>query len=153
MARDGRWLVVARYSSRPMKRSALFLIATASVAAVVPAADAGSRTRVGVDQQRQVGFTMTGRSVLVNLRPIDGQPNPLVAELSGTDVVLACRGKSPANGRDRIADQEASWPMGATSFTGKLSRDISDGPKWCVLERPDGTDLAVTLKLRVPKPA
>lgn len=136
-----------------MKRSVMFLLASATIATAPPLAAAAARTRVGVDHTRNVSFTVTNRAIAITLRPVDGQPNPLATELSGTDIVVACQGKSPSTGRQRIADATAVWPADATTFEGKLSRDISDGLKWCVLERPDGTDLAVTLKMRVPKPS
>ena len=96
---------------------------------------------------------MTGRDVTITLRPVDGADNPIAKDLSDTDVVLACSGKSPKKpgGKAAIADVSAKWAAGATQQKLRLSKDVSLKPKWCVLERPQGTDLAVTFKLRVVK--
>lgn len=137
-----------------MSRSLSALLPIAVVAALVPAvahAAASTPTRVGLDEEKQVSFSMTGRDVTVTLRPIDDAVNPLAADLAATDVVLACRGTGPKSGKTTVADRPATWADGATSQTFRLSKDVSKKPKWCVLERPQGTDLAVTFKLRVVK--
>ncbi len=123
-------------------------LATAPVEAAAP-----GKVKVGVDQATGVSFSVDGRMVDVTLRPTGDAPNPLVARLSGESVVLACKGTSPRRGTVLIADMETAWPTGAALMRAKLSRDVSSALQWCVLEQPDGTDIAVTRKLRTPKPA
>lgn len=132
----------------------LVLVALASPLAVgtVDAAAPG-KVKVGVDRARNVSFSLNGRTIDVTLRPAGDQPNPLAEKLSGESVVVACKGTSPRRRQVMIGDLETSWPTGATLLRGKLSRDVSDAPQWCVLEQPDGSDIAVTRKLRTPKPA
>lgn len=115
-------------------------------------AAAPGKVKVGVDQAKNVSFSVDGRTIDVTLRPTGDTPNPLAAKLSGEGVVVACKGTSPRRGTVLVADLETSWPTGATLLHGKLSRDASDRLQWCVLEQPDGTDIAVTRKLRTPKP-
>lgn len=138
-----------------MSRPAPLLLAVAAVAALPSAALAAASTpnRVGLDEKRQVSFNMSGRDVTVTLRPIEGEQNPLARDLSDTDVVLACSGTSPTKRKVAISDAAVKWPTDATAHQFRLKKDVSVKPKWCVLERPQGTDLAVTFKLRVVKPA
>ncbi len=146
---------MARYSLRPMKRSALFLLVSAATSAGVSLASAETPTRVGVDQKQQVSFRVTGDSLLVTLRPVDGKANPLAKRLSGKGASIACSGKSPENGKAAVGFQDFTWPKKATTYQGTLNADVSDGLKWCVLEeaKPPRKDLAITYKLRVPNPA
>lgn len=116
-------------------------------------AAAPGKVKVGVDRAKNVSFSVDGRAIDVTLRPTGDTPNPLAAKLSGESVVVACKGTSPKRGTVLIADLETAWPTGSTLLHGKLSRDASDALQWCVLEQPDGTDIAVTRKLRTPKPA
>lgn len=136
-----------------MSRYVAVLIALSSASFAVPAALAETPTRVGVDQDKQVVFSVSGRELIVRLRPVDGSTNPLAADLSGSDVVLACRGRSPKGGAERIASSKVVWPAGSTEVTTRLSKDVSSKLRWCIMERPDGSDVAVTLKMRVPNPA
>ena len=133
----------------------LGLPALACVAALsLPtAASAAGQTKVGVDKKTQVSFSLTGRSLTVTLRPLGGAINPLVNELWGAPVTLACRGFSPKGGKAHIATTTTTWLDEALTTTVKLSRDVSGKTTWCVMEQPDGTDLAVTTKLRTPAPA
>lgn len=136
-----------------MKRSVPYLLASALlIGGGVPAALAATPTRVGVDKEHQVSFSMTGPTVIVTLRPVDGETNPIADKLDDKDVVLFCRGTDPNTGRERTAKKRKAWLAGATDVAIKLSSDVSDHPRWCVLEKPDGTDIAVTLKLRVVNP-
>ncbi|MBJ7470619.1 MAG: hypothetical protein JHD16_04930 [Solirubrobacteraceae bacterium] len=139
-----------------MSRSVSAVLSLALLAVLVPSAvgaASSTPTRVGVDEDAQVSFSMTGREITVTLRPVDGAENPIVRDLSGTDVVVACSGSSPKNKKRRglIAEADLVWADGATQQTVRLSKDVSYKPKWCVLERPQGSDLAVTFKLRVVK--
>jgi len=133
------------------------ILATATIlATALPAAALAATktpTRTGVDKATQVSFTLTGRSLVVNLRAIDGQPNPLMGKVPGTKVVVACRGTSPKDHKTRNTFADVDWPAGASTVTAKLARDVSDKPVWCLLEASDGADYAVTYKLRIPKPA
>ena len=116
-------------------------------------AAAPTKVRVGVDKSKNVSFSIDGRTIDVTLRPdADGKANALAAQLSGAGVVVACKGTSPKRGRVQVGDMETAWPVGEVTMHGRLSHDISDDPQWCVLEQPDGTDIAVTRKLRAPKP-
>lgn len=134
-------------------------VAVAVTAPLATAADPVSTTaqttptRVGVDAKKQVSFSMTGRDLTVTLRPVDGQENKLVRDLENTEVVVACQGTSPTKKKLLIADASTTWAEDALSAKLRLSKDVSVKPKWCVLERPQGTDLAVTFKLRIVKPA
>ncbi len=136
---------------------ALLLSASVLSAVAAPAAlaAASTPTRVGVDEKKQVSFSMTGRDLTVTLRPVDGADNPMLRDLENTDVVVACQGTSPKKKKKKklIADAKTTWAEGALTTKLRLSKDVSVKPKWCVLERPQGTDLAVTFKLRVVKPA
>ncbi len=137
-----------------MSRFVPALLPAALLAALAPAAAfaaVSTPTRVGVDEKKQVSFSMTGRDVTITLRPIDGVENPIARDLSDTEVVLACSGTSPKKNKTAVADADATWAPGATQQKFRLSKDVSLRPKWCVLERPQGTDLAVTFKLRVVK--
>jgi hypothetical protein len=136
-----------------MKRYAPILLAVAVVSAVAPFASAETRPRVGVDQSKGVSFSISRRDVVVTLRPLDGAENPLAAELSGKDVQLACRGKSPSSGKFLIGSVKTTWPKAATALPTRLSKDVSAKVSWCVLEHPDGEDIAVTTKVRVPAPS
>lgn len=137
-----------------MSRLHLVLFTVVAAAALPCAAVAASTpTRVGLDEKRQVSFNMTGRTVMVTLRPIDGVENPLARDLYDTDVVLACSGTSPSKKKALVSDASVKWPSGQTSHQFRLKKDVSVKPKWCVLERPQGTDLAVTFKLKVVKTA
>jgi hypothetical protein len=141
-------------SARSGRLAGLVLLALASpLAAGTVDAAAPGKVKVGVDQEQNVSFSVNGRMVDVSLRPSGDQPNALAEKLSGESIVVACKGTSPKRGRVLIGDLETSWPTGATLLRGKLSRDVSDGLQWCVLEQPDGSDIAVTRKLRTPKPA
>lgn len=142
-----------------MLRPVLFLLAVVCTGLVAPAAAPArvaeapaTPTRVGIDRDRQVSFSLSGRSLTVTLRPVDGEPNPLETTVFGADVVLVCNGTSPRTRRAAVADRELRWTPGATALTARLSRDVSFKPRWCVLEQADGTDLAVTFKLRLPRP-
>lgn len=115
-------------------------------------AAAPGKVKVGVDREKNVSFSVDGRTIDVTLRPDGETPNPLVKDLSGQSIVVACKGTSPKRGKVLIGDLETSWPTGTPAFRGRLSRDVSDALQWCVLEQPDGTDVAVTRKLRTPKP-
>lgn len=137
-----------------MSRLVPVLLPAAVLAAAAPAvavAAVSTPTRVGVDEKKQVSFSMTGRDVTVTLRPVDGAENVMARDLANTDIVLACQGTSPKKNKLTLADVSATWADGATQQTLRLSKDVSLRPKWCVLERPQGTDLAVTFKLRVVK--
>lgn len=138
-----------------MSRASSVLLSAALAAAAVPAAHAAVSTppRVGLDEKKQVSFSMVGRDLTVTLRPVDGADNPMVRDLENTEVVVACQGRSPKKNKVLIADASTTWEQGALSQKLRLSKDVSLKPKWCVLERPQGTDLAVTFKLRVVKPA
>ena len=138
-----------------MKRSVLFLLACAAAAAVVPAVSAQTPTRVGVDQKQQVSFRVTGATIAVTLRPVDGKANPLAKRLSGKGASVACSGKNPDTGKAEAGFVDFTWPKKVTAFETTLNVDVSDGLKWCVLEesKPPRKDLAVTYKLRVPNPA
>jgi hypothetical protein len=138
-----------------MSRLHPLLLTAAAVTALPCAAFAATPTptRVGIDQKTQVSFNMTGRTVTVTLRPIDGAENPLARDLYDTDVVLACSGTSPSKKKVLITDASVKWPNGQTAHQFRLKKDVSLKPKWCVLERPQGTDLAVTFKLKVVKTA
>jgi len=116
-------------------------------------AAAPGKVKVGVDQKKNVSFSVDGRVIDVTLRPTGDTPNPLTTELSGQSIVVACKGTSPRHGTVVIADFETSWPVGSSLLRARLSRDASDAMQWCVLEQPDGTDIAVTRKLRTPKPS
>jgi hypothetical protein len=116
-------------------------------------AAAPGKVKVGVDHDANVSFSINGRSIDVRLRPAGDTPNPLLAKLAGAGVVVACKGTSPKHHRELVADIETAWPAGTDLLRVRLSRDASDAMQWCVLEQPDGTDLAVTRKLRTPKPA
>ncbi len=140
--------------------SAAVLSAAAVAAPLAAAADPApttpkpaTPTRVGLDVKKQVSFSLTGRDIVVTLRPVDGQENKLVRDLENTEVVVACQGTSPTKKKLLIADASTTWAEDALSTKLRLSKDISVKPKWCVLERPQGTDLAVTFKLRIVKPA
>jgi hypothetical protein len=136
-----------------MKRYAPILLAVAVVSAGVPLASAETRTRVGVDQANSVSFAITGRNVLVTLRPVADAENPLAAELSGEAVQLACRGKNPSSGKFVIGSVKGTWPKKSTTFPTRLSKDVSEKVSWCVLEHADGRDIAVTKKVRIPAPS
>lgn len=138
-----------------MSRLHPFVLTALAVAALPAAALAASSTptRVGIDEKRQVSFNLSGRDVTVTLRPIDGAENPLARDLYDTKVVLACSGRSPAKKKTLITDASTTWPTGQTAHQFRLKKDVSLKPKWCVLERPQGTDLAVTFKLKVIKTA
>lgn len=115
-------------------------------------AAAPGKVKVGVDRATNVSFSINGRTIDVVLRPVDDAPNPLAQRLSGMGVAVACKGTSPRRGRVLVAELETAWPTGAEMMRGRLSRDVSVRPQWCVLEEPDGTDIAVTRKLRTPRP-
>lgn len=115
-------------------------------------AAAPGKVKVGVDKTKGVSFSIDGRTIDVTLRPNGDEPNKLASELSGASIVVACKGTSPKRGSVLIGDLETSWPVGEVLLHGKLSKDVSDDLQWCVLEQPDGTDIAVTRKLRSPKP-
>lgn len=138
-----------------MSRLFPLLLMAAAVTAVPGAAVAATSTptRVGLDEKRQVSFNLSGRDATVTLRPIDGAENPLARDLYDTDVVLACSGRSPKTKKTLITDASTTWPTGTTAHRFRLKKDVSFKPKWCVLERPQGTDLAVTFKLKVVKTA
>lgn len=131
----------------------LFTVAAVTALPGAAVAAASTPTRVGIDQEQQVSFNMTGRTVTVTLRPIDGAENPLARDLYDTDVVLACSGTSPSKKKVLVTDASVTWPEGQTAHQFRLKKDVSVKPKWCVLERPQGTDLAVTFKLKVVKTA
>lgn len=135
-----------------MVRSVATLTALAGAFLAVPAS-ADTPKRVGVDQEAQVVFSVAGRDLTVRLRPVDGAENPLASDVSGADVVFACLGRSPKDDRERIAKSQTVWPAGETEFTTRLSKDVSAKLRWCLMERPDGGDLAVARKMRIPNPA
>ncbi|MBO9532151.1 MAG: hypothetical protein J7513_04145 [Solirubrobacteraceae bacterium] len=116
-------------------------------------AAAPGKVKVGVDQATNVSFSVTGRMIDVRLRPSgDGVPNPLVQQLSNASIAVACRGRSPKHGRYVVGEIETSWPKDSDLMRTRLSRDGSARMQWCVLEQIDGTDIAVTRKMRTPKP-
>lgn len=115
-------------------------------------AAAPGKVKVGVDREQNVSFRIDGRRVELTLRPVGGIANPLTAQLPGNRVVLACKGTSPKRGRVLVGELDVQWPYSATVMHGKLTHDVSDAMQWCVLEQPDGADIAVTRKLRAPKP-
>ena len=146
--RAAPWRYVAGMSR--LHPALLTVVAIAALPCAAVAA-ASTPTRVGLDEKRQVSFNLTGRDVTVTLRPVDGAENPLARDLYDTDVVLACSGTSPSKKKVLITDASVTWPNGQTAHEFRLKKDVSVKPKWCVLERPQGTDLAVTFKLRVIK--
>lgn len=116
-------------------------------------AAAPGKVKVGVDRKEAVSFSIDGRTIDITLRPVGDKANQLVADLSGAYVVVACKGTSPKHGRRAVGDLQTTWPVGQSAMRGRLSHDVSDAMQWCVLEHLDGTDIAVTRKLRTPKPA
>ncbi len=108
--------------------------------------------KVGLDQQRQVSFALSGRMLTVRLRPVDGEDNPLAVELQGRRVVFVCSGRRSRTAPVRMAVKHERWPLRELRHTVKLSRDVAHRTRWCVLERPDHTDIAVALKMRTPAP-
>ncbi len=139
----------------PWRRPLPAVVAAAVVlplAAPSGQAAAPTKRKVGVDAARQVSFTVTGRSVDLSLRPSGGAANPLAAELAGQSVVLACKGTPPKRRRAAVGVIETNWPSADPTFARlQLSRDVSGSVLWCVLEHPDGTDIAVARKLRAPE--
>jgi hypothetical protein len=127
--------------------SLLFPLAVGTGQAAAP-----GKVKVGVDRTKNVSFSVDGRMIDVTLRPDGATVNPLAAKLAGESIVVACKGASPKRGDVRVGDVETSWPAGQTLLRARLSRDVSDAMQWCLLEQPDGTDVAVTRKLRTPKP-
>jgi hypothetical protein len=136
-----------RFSLLASTLPALVCAAALSLPTVATAA-----TKLGVDQAKQVSFSLTGRSLTVTLRSDGTSNNPLLASLSGSEVLFSCRGVGPKGGKPRIATADATWETDASIVTVKLSRDVSKKVSWCVLELPDHSDIAVTTKMRTPKP-
>ncbi|MEH3052788.1 MAG: hypothetical protein PGN13_02115 [Patulibacter minatonensis] len=139
------------------RRRALPTVVAVTVAMPLTApsgqAAAPTKPKSGVDAARQVAFTVAGRSVDLVLRPSSGSANPLAAQLAGQGVVLACKGTPPGRHRPALGVIETNWPTAdPTFFRVQLSRDVSTSMQWCVLEQPDGKDIAVARRLRVPKP-
>lgn len=117
------------------------------------AASSGGGVKVGVDRKTNVSFSVSGRMIDITLRPVGDAPNPLLSELSGQSIAVACKGAHPRRGGVSVAVLETSWPASAAMMRGRLSRDVSSDMQWCVLELPDGGDIAVTRKLRAPRPS
>jgi hypothetical protein len=137
------------------RRAVATVVAAAPLLAIAVGtghAAAPGKVKVGVDRVQHVSFSVEGRAIVVMLRASGSDRNPLAAELSNQSVVVACKGRSPKRGAARLGELETSWPTGSDVLRGQLSRDVSGAMQWCVLEQPDGADIAVTRKLRAPQP-
>ncbi|MDQ8044669.1 MAG: hypothetical protein REI11_08690 [Patulibacter sp.] len=137
-----------------MTRSVPVLLAAAVAVSLVPAASAAAPAKVGIDRAHGVRFQLKARTLRVFLEPVDGAANPLLTELPGVDVDVACSGHSPTSGKKVLASALSNtWPATGNLLKVRLNRDASDKVAWCLIEHHDtGADIAYSPKMRVPKP-
>jgi hypothetical protein len=114
------------------------------VACLVLAAPASAEVRTGFDHVNQVRLTLDGRSLTATL----ANP-PRSIEMWGRRVRAGCATDVFQPLRSRSTTGRAVWPVGATSLTVMLGRDLSRRARFCVLEAPYGGDIAVVRFVRV----
>ena len=117
-----------------MRRAFALLIAAAVLAAGAPAASA--ETRVAVDRNAGIRFTLEGKALTLSLT---GRRER--STVPGNRVKVACA-TSFRRLRAGLVLASARWPSGAESARFLFGRDISGRAKWCVLEDMDGSDHA-----------
>jgi len=106
--------------------------------------EAGLRVvRRAEDPHTPFRFTLTGRVLLVDLKPGSDQspPDRRLAGVQGRRVVTAC-GTSLRERHGTTTVRRTPWPRHARSLHVRLPRDVSAAARFCVLEEPDGTDIA-----------
>jgi len=111
-----------------------------------------SHAKIGLDRAKNVSFSINGTAFQVTLNAYGETANPLTSELSNQGVALACKGRDTRRHRWIVSSIETAWPKGQAFLRGTFPQDVSLRTQWCVLEQPDGKDLALTRKLHTPKP-
>ena len=123
-----------------MRRAFALLIAPAVLAAGAPAASA--ETRVAVDRNAGIRFTLEGKALTLSL--IGRRERSTVP---GNRVKVGCAGSFRRLGAGLVL-ASARWPTGAKSARFLFGRDISARAKWCALEDMDGSDHATVSFIR-----
>ena len=107
-------------------------VTLAIVGACAPAASAA--TRVRVDRDNGVRFTLDGKALTVTFLQARRK------DIEGKRVRVAC-GTSFGRPRKNVVIVNDRWPARALSATFAFRRDISRRAKWCVLEHRDGLNV------------
>lgn len=106
--------------------------------------EAGLRVvRRAVDPHAPFRFTLSGRDLLVDLKPgsVQHRPHRRLAGVQGRRVVAAC-GTSLREHHGTTTVRRTRWPRHARSLHVRLPHDVSAAARFCVLEEPDGADIA-----------
>jgi hypothetical protein len=117
------------------------LIATAAPLLFVLAATspAAADTLSAVDPDPGVRLTLDGATLTATLTP-NAQSPAARGELFGRRVTAVCaRGYA---GRFQSVVTELTWPASAGAVSFRFRRDLSRRALWCLLEAPDGGDIA-----------
>lgn len=107
--------------------------------------EAGLRVvRRAVDPHSPFRFTLSGRQLLVDLRPDSDEHrrDTRLAGVQGRRVVAVCA--TTLHGPTGTATvRRTRWPRRARALRVRLPQDVSAAVRFCLLEEPGGADIAV----------